>query len=129
MTNNDIKSALFARLSSAALGYPIAWPGIDFTPPAVGHWLEVEFFPNEPLDQGLGYSSAEVPRGLFQISAASRPNDGVIGLGDVAQEIETLYPKGTTITGKARVVKHPYQMGSIKMDDRILIPVTIEYSG
>lgn len=129
MTNNQIKQAFFGLLNAANLGYPISWPGVNFTPPATGSWLEVMFFPNASLDNGLAYDSTKTPVGIFQVSCVTRPGSGTIALGAMADQIRTTYAKGTTITGSVRVVREPYDFELDAMDDRIKIVVSVEYSG
>jgi len=125
--NNQIQTALFDMLDSAALGYPIAWPGVDFTPPDSGLWLEVSFFPNEPMQDGIGDGASAAPRGNFQIAAADRPGAGVVNVTDLATTVAGIYPKGTVIVDPVRVRLTPYQLQLVKMDDRLMIPVTIPY--
>lgn len=128
-TNNQIKTAFYDLLSAANLGYPISWPGVDFTPPASGYWLEVMFFPNEGLDNGLRYADTVIPRGLFQVSSVTRPGKGSVGLGSVAEEIRATFPKGTQIVDMVRVIRQPWDMELEPQDDRMMIVVTVEYSG
>ena len=128
-TNNEIKSALFTLLSDADLGYPIAWPGVDFTPPASGYWLEVSFFPNRGYDDGISASSTVTPEGIFQVNAVTRPGGGVMGVGLVAAQVQAAFAKGTQVKDRVHVSRHPYQTEADKMDDRMMIAVTIEYSG
>ena len=129
MTNNQIKTAFYGVLNTAALGYQISWPGVNFTPPATGSWLEVMFFPNESLDNGLAYDSQTIPRGIFQVSCVTRPGAGTVALGAIAEQIRTTFAKGTTITGSVRVIREPYDMELEPFEDRIKIVVSVEYSG
>ena len=128
-TNAQIQKALFDLLIAANLGYPTSWPGLDFTAPASGVWLEVSFFPNEGIDDGLGYDSTTIPQGIFQVTAATRPGDGVFPVTNAAQEVQAVFSKGTTISTPVRVQRSPYQMDPIFEGDRMMIPVTITYSG
>lgn len=127
--NNTIKKALFDILNDAALGYPIAWPAVKFTPPDAGQWLEVAFAPNTDLDNSLGYDSGFIPRGIFQVTVYDRPDSGAFNAGTLADTITALYAKGTPITSTVRVVKRPDQLPMDAMNDRIAIVVSIEYSG
>lgn len=127
--NNTIKQALFSMLNDAALGYSIAWPAVKFQPPASGQWLEVGFAPNSDLDNALAYDSGFIPRGIFQVIVYDRPNGGTFTAGAIAEQIQTLYAKGTPITGQVRIVKRPEILPMDAMDDRFGIVVSIEYSG
>lgn len=129
MTNSDIKKAAFDIIKGE---FPeadfIAWPGCKFTPPGIGQWLEVLFFPNAPLDNGLRYSDKAVSRGILQVTAMARSGGGSLKLADLVSRIHAAFPKGKTITGPARVVRHPYDMEFEADGDRAGIAVTVEYS-
>jgi hypothetical protein len=127
--NNTIKQALFSMLNDAALGYPIGWPAIKFTPPDTGQWLEVSFAPNSDLDNGLSYNSGFIPRGIFQVTVFDRPNGGTFTAGTISEQIQTLFAKGTAITGQVRVVNRPDIMQMDAMDNQFGIAVSVEYSG
>ena len=128
-TNNQIQQVFFNLLRSANLGYAIAWPGVNFTPPGTGIWLEVAFFPNQGIDDGLPYNSSVTPIGIFQVSAVGRPGSGVIPLEAAADAIRGAFARGTTITTPVRVSRAPYNMSLIETDDKIFIPVSIPYAG
>lgn len=128
ITNNDIQTELFDQLEAANLGYPIAYPGVDFTPPDSGIWLEVSFFPAEPRDDALADDDSIQPQGNYQVAAVTRPGAGIVGLTKAAQAVQDAYPRGQTIIAPVRVSRHPYQMQRIDRDDRMMIPVTIPYS-
>lgn len=128
-TNNEIYMAGITLLNNAALGYSVSYPGYTFTPPATGVWLEVEFFPNEGLDNGLRYADTVVPRGIFQVSCANRPGSGLDAIHAAADQIRALYAKGTTLSGQVRVTREPYDMELQTEDDRLMVVVTVEYSG
>lgn len=127
-TNKTIYTALITTLNGAALGYPVAYPGYNFTPPDTGAWLEVNFLPNRGIDDGLANNSDVAPQGIFQVMAASRPGAGLDAVQQAAQAVIGTFPKGTTVSGLVRIQRHPYQGSAMKEDDRLMIPVTIEYS-
>lgn len=128
-TNNSIYMAAITILNDAALGYQVSYPGFNFTPPSTGVWLEVEFFPNEGLDNGLRYADTVVPRGIFQVSCVDRPGSGLDAVNAAADQIRTLYAKGTTLVDQVRVIRQPYDMELKPQDDRMMVVVTVEYSG
>lgn len=128
-TNNQIYTAAITLLNNAALGYPISWPGFNFTPPDSGVWLEVEFFPNTGLDNGLRYADAVVPQGIYQVACVNRPGVGLADIHAAADQIRALYAKGTTLIDNVRVIREPYDMELETMDDRLMVVVTVEYSG
>lgn len=128
MSNNTIKQALFDILNNAALGYDIAWPAIKFKPPSKGIWLEVAFAPNSDIDNALAYDSGFISRGIYQVSVFDRPGHGSFNAGDVAEQIQALYAKGTPVSGSVRIIKRPEQLPMDAEGDKIGIVVSIEYS-
>lgn len=126
-TNSAIFQALSTTLNASGLGYPVAWPGVDFTPPATGVWLEVLFFPNQPLDPTLS-SAGIIPRGFLQIEACTRPGGGIQSAQEAAEAVLAVFPKLTSISGLVRVYQTPYAAAPLVDGDRISVPVTISYS-
>lgn len=128
-TNNQIHKALYSLLANASLGYTIIPTSVGGTPPSKGVWLETSFFSNEPLDNALGYDSSIVPRGIFQVACVGRKADGLDAIYGASEAVHTLYAKGTQIDGNVRVVRQPYDMELEIESDRIMVVVSIEYSG
>ena len=128
-TNTQIATALFQQLSAATLGYPIAWPGTDFTPPATGVWLEPMVMPNTGIDNGLAPTDGTVPQGLFQVSVFDRPGRGILAVNRAADEVKAAFLKNATITGLVRVQRNPWSFEIQPDDDRLSVIVTITYSG
>lgn len=129
ITNTAILEAFLTAVSGAALGYPIGWPGLTFNPPATGIWLEVSHMPNEGVQDGVSNDADVVPQGMFQIIAATRPGSGALGITGVADTIVAAFPKGTVLADPVRITRAPYQSPRVDEEDRIYIPVTIQYSG
>jgi hypothetical protein len=132
-TNNQILMACDQILIDADLGYPIAFHGIPFTPPAAGVWLQVTYLPNEGIQQGIGNSATVIEQGIYQVMACRRIVDatitgGVTPLQAALSLVATEYPKGKIITGLVRVQRTPYQSSLIEDEDRMMIPLTIQYS-
>ena len=127
MKNTVIFQAFFDHLHSAGLGYPIAWPDVDFTPPATGVWLEVLLFPNQPIDPTLS-DSRVIPRGFFQVMACARKGEGVLPVTAAAESVMDAFPKLSGISGLLRVYRQPYLMEPMYEDNRTTVPVTIPYS-
>ena len=59
----------------------------------------------------------------------ARPGDGIIGMNAIADDVKALYPKNATITGLVRVKRNPYSMQIEGEPDRMMVMVTIPYSG
>ena len=127
--NTQIATALFGQIASASLGYPIAWPGTDFTPPAAGVWLEPMVMPNTGIDNGLAATDATVPQGLFQVSVFDRPGRGILAVNRAADEVKGAFLKNATITGLVRVQRNPWSFEIQPDADRLSVIVTIPYSG
>lgn len=119
------KVSAFATAHAPAL--TVAWPGIHFTPPQTGAWLEVAWFPNETRNLTLGNDGSQL-RGFGQVSCCTRPGDGAIGALSIAGEVVDLFAKGTQL-GDAAVERKPWISSVLTSDERISAPVTIRYSG
>ena len=128
-TNTAIAAALFQQLDAAALGYPVAWPGIDFTPPSSGIWLEPMVMPNTGIDNGLAPTDGTVPQGLFQVSVFDRPGRGILAVNRAADAVKAAFVKNATITGLVRVQRNPWSFEIEPNGDRLSVIVTIPYSG
>ncbi|HEY7885456.1 MAG TPA: phage tail terminator-like protein [Cellvibrionaceae bacterium] len=128
-TNNQIFTGFADKLIAASLGYGIAWPGIEFTPPATGFWLEVNHFPNRGRDEGLAYDSSYVPEGIIQVNVCDRPGEGIIPANAIVDQLLAVFPKGETLSGSVRISRKPYATERMDMDDRFMIPVVFEYIG
>lgn len=126
-SNSTIQTALNDILIAAALPYTRSYPGLSFTPPDTGEWLEVTFLPNRGVDDRLANDGHVSPQGIYQIVCVSRPQSE-LQLRAVAEQVMAAFPKGTPISGNVRVGSHPYT-GTLRSDaDRMSIAVTIEYS-
>ena len=128
-TNNQIQKGFGDLLIAASLGYEVAWPGVNFDPPTSGTWLQVRFLPNSGSQPGYGVSDSVYKQGIYQVTACARPGGGAIDLTDVAREIIDSFPRGTVISNNIRVTREPYDGSLISTEDKIMIPVTIEYAG
>lgn len=115
-------------VSDAGFGVPISWPGVNFTPPNTGNWVEVTLFENEPTNYGIANDDEESPRGILQVTACGRPGRGLVALNTLAEQIQAAFPKGARIEGQIRVTRQPWRLGDITEDDRVKIPVSISYS-
>ena len=127
--NTTIARALFSQLTAASLGYPIAWPGTDFAPPATGIWLEPMFIPNTGIDNGLAATDTTIPQGIFQVGVFDRPGRGVLAVNRAADDVKAAFLKNATITGLVRVQRHPWSFEIQPNDDRLSVIVTIPYTG
>lgn len=106
---------------------PVAWPGIHFTPPASGLWLEFAWFPNETRNIALGNDGSQL-RGFGQVSCCGRPGAGLLPVANLSGEVITHFAKGTQL-GVATVERKPWASSVLTSDERISVPVTVRYSG
>jgi hypothetical protein len=128
-TNNQIYTALINLLHNATLGYPVAYPGYNFTPPDTGVWLEVMFMPNRGIAYDTGNTEEVTPQGLFQVTVYDRPGNGVNALDTAAEAVKAVFPKGTAIAGTVRVQEPPYFLSLDAEGGMMMKVVTIPYSG
>lgn len=126
--DSDILSAALTRMNALTTSLPIAWPGVDFTPPSEGMWFEVRHFPNESENMSMEGSSKQLFIGFVQVSVLVRPGSGIVDLTAEAEKIQAHFPKGLDL-GPVQVLKRPYQMAPVPDGDRISIPVTVPYRG
>ena len=129
MNLDQIMSSFFAQLDAAALGYPIAWPGVPFTPPASGIWLEPAVLPNNGLDNGLAATDEVVEQGLCQVIVWTRPALGMVGVSAAARQVAEVFPKNSSILGLIRVQRSPYMTVIDSESDKVGVLVTVPYSG
>tara|TARA_R110000824_G_scaffold37651_4_gene115758 strand:+ start:700 stop:1089 length:390 start_codon:yes stop_codon:yes gene_type:complete len=126
-TNAEITQFFFESVDGAALGLPIAYPSIKFTPPDAGNWLELSFMPNTGIDQGL-QSDRTIKQGLLQINIGGKPNGGLIPLQIISDTVAAIFPKNSILVDLVRISRSPYTTDIISLDDRQLLPLTIMYS-
>lgn len=127
-TNSEISDACFTALNVAALGYPIAWPGIKFTPPAAGYWLEPYHFPNNGRQDAISVDGSEYMRGIFQVIVYTRPGVGIIDVADASEEVRGAFTRGQTLAGQTKITR--IRTGPVLGEpDRLMCVVTIEYAG
>ena len=125
--DSQIIQAAFTRLTQIQNAPPIAWPGINFTPPNQGAWLEVSLFPNEPDDRFWSGERA-LQIGFIQVSVCVRPGIGLANPTALAESVIAHFPKGLEI-GPVKVRKRPYLRPAVTVDHYYFVPVTIPYIG
>ena len=130
MTDYEIIEAITAKYKQFAAinGTPIALPGEAFEP-TTPLWLELDIAPNN-FDDTLSDQYA-YKRGVITLSCCCRKgasqyeySRAVFGASVTVEE----NPKGTVIHQSVVVSKTPMMLSKIEYQDRIMIPVSIEYS-
>ena len=125
--DSQIIQAAFTRLTQIQNAPPIAWPGINFTPPATGIWFEAMMFPNEPTNLVMDSDTAE-QIGFFQVTVCFRPGQGITLPMMTAEAVIAQFPKGTDL-GPVKVRMRPWLAPTVTASDYQFIPVTIPYKG
>ncbi|MBD8696599.1 phage tail terminator-like protein [Stenotrophomonas sp. CFBP 13718] len=121
----------FAGLAGAfatATDLPCSYPGLGFTPPAQGAWLELQWFPNQTQNYGMGDDGPSLLQGFGQLSACYRPGAGIIVGTKITDQIIAAFAKGTAFSG-VRVYRKPWTSSIIQDPERIMHPVTIPWRG
>ncbi len=122
-----IESDFFAMVAAKFPALPVAYPGIKFTPPQSGYWLEPLVFRNQPID-GANPDFAPLDRGVLQITVCMRPGIGIVGLTNISNQIRSAFPKNTKFSDGLKITATPYNLTVITEDDRIILPVSMTYS-
>lgn len=130
MTNDAIYDAFAVLVAAfaAAEGVPCSYPGVGFTPPTEGVWLELQWFPNETQNYGTADAGPSLLQGFAQLSACYRPGAGIGPGNRMADQIIAAFGKGTTFAG-VRVYRKPWVNSVIPDPERIMHPVTIPWRG
>lgn len=127
----SILEGLLARLSSLTLSpaMSVAWPNVDFTPPAAGY-LRAQHFPNTTNQVNLGDTGKNRHIGLFQVDVFWPVGTGEIAPKERAALVAAHFKRGTQITQDnliIRVIQPPTVSGAITGDAFVQIPVFIQY--
>lgn len=122
-----IENDFLSAVDAAGFGYDIAWPGVDFTPPDTGIWLEPVIIRGDGLDPGLPMDSTYMPNGTFRIGVCTRPGNGVVAVAAVAETIAATLVKGTRFSDGTFIVNHPKVQSAIIDPHRIVVPVSMAY--
>jgi hypothetical protein len=107
---------------------PIAYPDVNFTPPADGKYLRVDLFKNAPFWEGL--STGRIDQGLLQVMVVWPRGEGIIKPAEVAALVLEHWSKGTRMFGSGTGVKvnrEPWVASPIPSDHETEMPVTIPW--
>jgi len=127
-----ILDALSYHLSlfTASPALPVAYPGIAFTPPADGRYLDATFLPNRPANEPVGFNHQIVRRGLFQIAVLWPVGVGQVAPVDIGGQVAAHFARGTVIRRNGVVVSvlnAPWTSPPLQEPDRVRVPVTISW--
>jgi len=124
----DILTSALDRAAALSSSPPIAWPNVQFQPPATGLWLEAKLFPNET---GERFWQSEAPAeymGFLQILVCFRPNTGIVAPTQQADAIADHFAKGVNL-GPVHVRGRASVAPAVIEEGFGYIPVTVQYRG
>lgn len=130
MSDAAIYDAFVALVTQFATGkgLQVAYPGVPFSPPDMGTWLDFQWFPNRSENYGMADDGPTLLQGFAQLSACYRPGGGIVIGAQITDQIIAAFGKGTTFAGM-RVSRKPYTSSIITDPDRVMHPVTIMWRG
>ena len=111
-------------------GTPVAYPGVNFTPPDTGRWLELIVLPNGNLNQPINSHSTPLPKGLFRVNVCLAAWDGNSKkLFEMADAVAVAFPIGKPLLGNAVRVGGWPEVGALMANDGVMrVPVSITYT-
>lgn len=130
-TETDITRALFGHLAALTLSpaHPVAWPNVQFTPPADGRFLRANDVPATNTALAVAHDGVNDMRGLLQVDVFGPLAEGVEAQRLAASAVAAHFKRGTTFFFSAgRIeVRSAVVGGGIQSDGRYMIPVTVNY--
>ena len=123
----DVAAALLERCSTLNVGSPpllVAYPDVEFTPPASGKYLEVALFWNAPA--WVSVADGDISQGLLQITVVWPRNRGEIEPSAIADQIKAHFPKAVRL-GPAKVGA-AWKSSPIREAAETRIPVTVPWT-
>lgn len=93
------------------------------------NYLSASFLPNETSNSELGDGQEQL-RGLFQVSVFWESGAGLRSALNVVSQLIEHFAKGTTLWRdglKVVIDRKPWAASPIQEDDRVQVPVTIQY--
>jgi len=124
-----IKGVLFDRLAGGVT-LPVAWPNKAFTPPTTGKFLRADFIPGRVDRICIGSDERHRQLGIMQVSVMWPLSKGTDEPTDMAGAIRGLFPVDLVLTDadiRVRVIERPALAGPIIEEQRLMIPVTVEW--
>jgi hypothetical protein len=127
-TQTALYAAIYTEVKAFATtnGLPVKYPSKKFDTPDSGNWLELSVNPND-IDPDLS-GGRQLRRGMFQLNVCGKPNKSPLTLSGIADQIRVSFFKTKTIIDSVIVSDSPYESGMIELEDRVILPVTINYS-
>lgn len=132
-TEGRIFEALMKHVAGlSGLGMPIAWPNVDFTPPADQRFLRVQFVPNTTERQWIASDGVHRYVGLLQVSAfwPKGQYEGELRPREMAGQVAAHFPCDLILVEEdveVRVTERPHAADMLVEDSVVHIPVTIPF--
>ena len=123
----EIEEAFSDAIHADFTALPVAYPGVNFTPPTSGQWLEVAVFRNPEANQPIA-NRRGVEQGILQIVLCGRAGIGVRALLPLMNQVRALYPKGRAFASGHRIVDNANVLSPQIENDRLMLPVSMSYS-
>ena len=128
----SIQAALFARATSLVLSpaHPVAWPNVNFTPPANRRNLRFTHMPNTTERTYIGSREPHLHQGILQIMVVAPLNSGEAGPRAIAAAVADHFPTDLRLTSggvTVRITKRPDIAAALATDTELQIPVSIRY--
>lgn len=121
----ELLAAFAAQLSPALT---VAYPGVGFTPPTAGEWLELVWIPNETQNYGIADDGPSLLQGLAQVNVCYRPGQGIVQGLALCDAVVAAFGKGTEFA-QMRVYRKPWVALVIQDPERVMHPITIPWRG
>ncbi len=126
-----IAEGLFARLATLVLepALPIAYPNVDFTPPADNRWLRVTEIPAPAAAFAFATGGTRDHAGVLQIDVLWPQGTGMAAPRQVADALVAHFTPGRVIYCDGAKIKITQAWIGQKLDDppRISLPVSLRY--
>lgn len=127
----DIRLALSARLASLVLSpaMPIAWEGVEFDPPPVTGYLDVQLFRSATNRQFIGSADPHQRLGFLQVAVMVAPGDdgaGVMRADRIADAIVAHFPCDLRLGG-VRITARPNVAGGFPDGAWWRLPISVPF--
>lgn len=132
---NTTEGRLFEALMTRAAGLsvlslPIAWPNVNFTPPADQKYLRVQYEPNTTRRQWIASDGVHRYLGLMQVSVFWPKGAGEAAPREISGQVAAHFPCDLIMvedTIEVRVMERPNVADMLIEDAVVHIPIMIPF--
>lgn len=127
-TEETIFAGLLDRVRTAPGSFQVAWPNVDFTPPA-GAYLRVTQLPAPTIGLSLSNDGSNVYSGLLQVDLMWPTGNGLADAMAAVGAILSHFRRGVRLDrdGLRIDVTQAYSSAALREDVRLMVPITIRY--